>query len=55
MTQEAQNLIVNPQNKGFKDLLIQPVSFGQKSHEYVNEVYWLYNAHEVTKRESANN
>ena len=54
MTVEGQNLVCNPANKGFKDLYIQPISFGQKAHEYVNEVYWLYNAHKVTKRETAN-
>lgn len=55
MTTEAQDLVCNPQNKGFEDLYIKPVSFGQKVHEYVNDVYWAYNAQEVTKRESANN
>ena len=54
MTVEAQNLIVNPANKGFADLHIKPISFGSKSHEYVNEIYWLYNSYESTKRESAN-
>ena len=55
MTIEAQNLLVDPNNKSFEDLHIKPVSFGQKAHELVNEVYWLYNNHDVTKRESANN
>lgn len=55
MTTEAQDLVCNPQNKGFEDLYIKPVSFGQKVQEYVNDVYWAYNAQEVTKRESANN
>jgi hypothetical protein len=41
-------------NKGFADLLIKPVSFGQKAHEYVNEIYWLYNSNEGSKREMAN-
>jgi hypothetical protein len=54
-TQEAQELIVNPNNKGFEDLFIKPVSFGQKAHEYVNEIYWMYNSQDETKRESANN
>ena len=54
MTTEAQDLIVNPQNKGFADLFIKPVSFGQKVPEYVNDIYWLYNSHEVTKQSSAN-
>jgi hypothetical protein len=55
MTLEAQDLIVNPENKGFKDLHITPISFGSKAHELVNEIYWIYNAHDSTKRESANN
>lgn len=42
-------------NKGFADLHIKPISFGAKAHELVNEVYWLYNSHDVTKRDSANN
>ena len=54
MTIEAQDLVVNPQNKGFADLHIKPVSFGQKAQEYVGEIYWLYNSHEETKREAAN-
>lgn len=49
MTAEAQDLVVNPKNKGFADLYIKPVSFGQKVQEYVNDIYWLYNAQEVTK------
>lgn len=52
---ESQELLADPNNKGFADLQIKPVSFGAKAHELVNEVYWLYNAHDVTKRESANN
>jgi len=55
MTIESQDLVCNPQNKGFADLHIKPISFGVKAHELVNEVYWLYNSHDVTKRESANN
>ena len=55
MTAEAQNLIVNPQAKGFADLCIKPVSFGQKVQEYVNDIYWLYNAQDVTKQQSAAN
>jgi NADH dehydrogenase (ubiquinone) 1 alpha subcomplex subunit 9 len=55
MTVEGQDLICNPANKGFEDLHIKPISFGQKVQEYVNDVYWLYNSQEVTKREGANN
>jgi len=46
---------VNPANKGFEDLHIKPVSFGHKIPEYVQDVYWMYNAQETTKRENANN
>jgi NADH dehydrogenase (ubiquinone) 1 alpha subcomplex subunit 9 len=55
MTAEAQDLVVNPQNKGFADLYIKPVSFGQKVVEYVNDIYWLYNSQDVTKAQSAAN
>ena len=54
MTVESQDLIVNPQNKSFADLHITPVSFGQKAHEYIADVYWLYNAHDITKRDTLN-
>jgi len=54
MTVESQDLIVNPSNKGFADLHITPISFGHKSHEVVQEITWLYGAHDVTKRDSAN-
>jgi NADH dehydrogenase (ubiquinone) 1 alpha subcomplex subunit 9 len=54
MTIESQNLVVNPLNKSFEDLHIKPISFGAKAHELVNDVYWLYNAHTVTKRDTAN-
>jgi len=55
ITLENQELICNPANKGFADLHIKPISFGAKAHELVGEVYWLYNSHDETKRESANN
>ena len=55
VTLESQELLADPNNKSFADLHIKPVSFGAKAHEYVNEVYWLYNTHDVTRRESANN
>jgi len=54
MTIESQDLCVNPDNKGFADLHITPVSFGIKAPELVQEIYWLYNTHDVTKRDSAN-
>jgi hypothetical protein len=55
MTIEAQELICNPENKGFADLHIKPISFGAKAHEYVNDIYWLYNSHDENKRDSGNN
>ncbi len=55
MTTEAQDLVVNPKNKGFHDLHIKPISFGHKVQEYVNDIYWLYNAQDVTKQQSASN
>ena len=54
MTCEAQDLIVNPQNKGFADLHIKPVSFGQKVPELISDVYWMYNAQTYTKKDNAN-
>ena len=54
LTIESQDLCVNPDNLGFDSLHIKPISFGAKAHELVNDVYWLYNSHTVTKRESAN-
>ena len=55
MTAEAQDLVVSPHAKTFADLYIKPVSFGQKVQEYVNDIYWLYNAQDVTKQQSAAN
>ena len=55
MTIESQTLKANPDNKGFSDLNITPISFGHKAHELVQEITWLYNSHDVTKRDSANN
>mmetsp|Transcript_16419 Transcript_16419/g.27820 ORF Transcript_16419/g.27820 Transcript_16419/m.27820 type:complete len:177 (-) Transcript_16419:104-634(-) len=54
MTIESQNLIVNPSNKGYADLGITPVSFGHKAHELVQEITWLYNSRQTTKREEFN-
>lgn len=54
MTIEAQELKVNPNNKGYADLNVKPISFGHKSHEVIQEITWMYNTHEVTKRDSAN-
>ena len=55
LTLESQTLVANPDNKGFSDLHITPISFGHKSHELVQEIQWLYGVHDVTKRDSANN
>jgi len=54
LTIEAQKLVVDPSKKGFADLYVKPVSFGQKSHEYIAELYWMYNHHFENKREEAN-
>lgn len=54
MTVESQHLVANPENKGFKDLSITPISFGHKAHEVISEVTFLYGSHDVTKRETAN-
>lgn len=51
---EAQNLVVNPANKGFADLGVKPVSFGHKAHEMVNEITWMYGSRDVSKRDTAN-
>ena len=43
MTVESQNLVVNPENKGFADLHIKPISFGacrakKKNHSYHRQI-----------------
>ncbi len=55
MTAEAKELIVQEGAKTFEDLCIKPISFGHKAHELVNEIYWLWNANDRSKRENANN
>ena len=54
MTAEAQDLVCNPDNMGFADLGIKPISFGHKAHQVVEEITWMYGARDVTKRETAN-
>ena len=54
MTLESTRMVVNPANKGFEDLGIKPISFGHKAHELVNEITWMYNARDVTKRDTFN-
>ena len=54
LTLESQDLVVSPDNKGFADLGIKPISFGHKVHELVSEITWLYGSRDVTKRETAN-
>lgn len=44
---------VNPANKGFEDLHIKPVSFGQKAQEHINELYWQNNNYDETARQGA--
>lgn len=55
MANESQELKVQPGSLGFEDLNVVPISFGHKAHEYVQEITWLWNAHETTKRDNANN
>ena len=54
LTIESQTLKANPQNLGFADLNIKPISFGHKAHELIQEINWMYNSHEENKRDSAN-
>lgn len=54
LTVESQDLVVDPENLGFEDLGIKPVSFGHKAHHLIAEITWAYNARDVTKRDSAN-
>ena len=54
MTIESQGLVCNPANKGFEDLNVKPISFGHKAHELCQEITWMYNSHDETKRDSAN-
>jgi len=54
MTIESQELLANPDNKGFDDLGIKPISFGHKAHEYVNEIIWMYGSRDVSKRDTMN-
>ena len=53
LTVESQDLVTNPNFKGFDDLGIKPISFGHKAHELVQEIYWLYNSRDESKREMA--
>jgi hypothetical protein len=55
LTIEAQDMVCNPKSKGFEDLHIKPVSFGQKVQEYVSDIYWLYNSQDADKKSNANN
>lgn len=54
MTVEAQDLLCDPENMGFADLGILPVSFGHKAHHLVSDVNWMYNSRDVSKRDTAN-
>lgn len=54
ITQEAQPLVVNPDNKGYADLNIKPISFGHRAGDLVSEITWLYGSRDETKRETAN-
>jgi len=54
MTVESQDLVCNPDYKGYADLGIKPISYGHKAHQVVEELTWIYGARDVTKRETAN-
>lgn len=54
LIEEACNAVVRKDAKGFKDLHIKPVSFGQKVVNLVENVAWEWNSHDETRRETAN-
>lgn len=54
VVQEAMNVTCDPENLGFADLSVTPVSFGHKAHEYVSDIYWAYNSHYETNRDGLN-
>ena len=54
LTIESQTLKASSDNKGFADLNITPISFGHKAHELIQEITWMYNNHDETKRDTAN-
>lgn len=54
LTIESQTLKACSDNKGFADLNITPISFGHKAHELIQEITWMYNNHDETKRDTAN-
>ena len=54
ITVEAQDLVCDPENLSFEDLGIKPVSFGHKAHHLVSEIGWMWNARDVSKRDTAN-
>ena len=49
---ECVDITADPDAKGFKDLHVVPVSFGQKSKEYIQDVNYMYNTHEDNPRDS---
>lgn len=51
---ESIDVTTSPDNLSFEDLYIKPVSFGHKSHEFVQEVSALWNDHTETKQNEAN-
>jgi len=54
MIEEALNVTCRKDAKGFKDLHILPVSFGQKVNELVSNVSWEWNSLDETRRETEN-
>jgi len=54
LVQEACDVTCRPEAKGFADLNIMPVSWGQKAHELVLSLTHDYNQHSETRREDMN-
>lgn len=52
--EDTVDIVCNPNNKGFEDLFIKPISFGSKVQEYVQDIMWFNNSNDTTKRDSAN-
>ena len=54
VSQEAIDVTCDPEALGFADLSVTPVAFGQKSHQFVNDIYWAWNQNTETNREAIN-
>lgn len=53
LIEEACDMLTRKDAKGFKDLHMMPVSFGQKVVNLVENVTWQWNDHSETRRETA--